>query len=48
MAAVSASAAYAQDAAFNPLGDGADYDNADLLRDETTGCENCEPDPPHE
>ena len=33
---------------FNPLGDGADYDNDDLVRDETTGCENCKAEPPHE
>lgn len=33
---------------FNPLGDGSGSDNADLLRDPTTGCENCEPMPPHE
>ncbi|HHY48205.1 MAG TPA: hypothetical protein GYA10_00425, partial [Alphaproteobacteria bacterium] len=33
---------------FNPLGDGSDYNNADLLRDPTTGCENCAPNPPHE
>ena len=48
LAAVPALGAFAQDAAFNPLGDGADYDNADLLRDETTGCENCKAEPPHE
>lgn len=33
---------------FNPLGDGAGYTNPDLLRDPTTGCENCLPNPPHE
>jgi hypothetical protein len=33
---------------FNPLGDGSTFDNADLLRDKTTGCENCAPVPPHE
>jgi hypothetical protein len=38
--------AMAQD--FNPLGDGSDTNNADLLRDPTTGCENCDPIPPHE
>ena len=32
---------------FNPLGDGSQVNNADLLRDPTTGCENCQP-PPHE
>lgn len=26
---------------FNPLGDGSDSNNPDLLRDPTTGCENC-------
>jgi hypothetical protein len=31
---------------FNPLGDGSDTNNEDLLRDPTTGCENCEPNPP--
>lgn len=33
---------------FNPLGDGSEVTNPDLLRDPTTGCENCEPFPPHE
>ena len=33
---------------FNPLGDGAGFNNADLLRDPTTGCTNCAPNPPHE
>ena len=32
---------------FNPLGDGSDYNNGDLMRDETTGCENCQQ-PPYE
>lgn len=32
-------------AEFNPLGDGSDFNNADLLRDETTGCENCSQQP---
>lgn len=34
--------------AFNPLGDGSDTNNADLLRDPTTGCENCQTFQPHE
>lgn len=33
---------------FNPLGDGSDYENADLLRDTSTGCENCRAAPPYE
>lgn len=33
---------------FNPLGDGSDTNNADLLRDPSTGCENCDAFPPHE
>lgn len=33
---------------FIPLGDGSAANNADLLRDPSTGCENCEPDPPHD
>lgn len=33
---------------FNPQGDGSDTNNADLLRDPTTGCENCETFAPHE
>jgi hypothetical protein len=41
-------AAYAGDESFNPLGDGSEFNNADLVRDETTGCENCAPNPPHE
>lgn len=40
------SASLAED--FNPLGDGSGTNNADLLRDRTTGCENCEPTPPHD
>lgn len=39
--------ALAQDA-FNPLGDGSGTNNADLLRDPTTGCENCQTFLPHE
>ena len=39
-------AASAED--FNPLGDGSGSNNADLLRDTTSGCENCAPNPPHE
>ena len=34
--------------AFNPLGDGSGTNNADLLRDPTTGCENCQTFLPHE
>jgi hypothetical protein len=37
-------AALAED--FNPLGDGSESNNEDMFRDPTTGCENCEPDPP--
>jgi hypothetical protein len=48
LAVCPAAGVLAGDNAFNPLGDGSGYDNADLLRDKTTGCENCEPDPPHE
>jgi hypothetical protein len=48
LAAWPASTVLAGDRAFNPLGDGAGYDNANLLRDRTTGCENCQPKPPHE
>ena len=33
---------------FNPLGDGSGASNFDLLRDATTGCENCVPRPPTE
>lgn len=33
---------------FNPLGDGSGSNNADLLRDTSSGCENCPPMPPHE
>lgn len=33
---------------FNPLGDGSGANNIDLLRDATTGCENCAPVPPRE
>jgi hypothetical protein len=43
-----ASAVLAGDNAFNPLGEGSGYDNTDLLRDKTTGCENCQPNPPYE
>lgn len=35
-------------AEFNPLGDGSGFDNADLVRDPTTGCENCAGAAPHE
>jgi hypothetical protein len=41
-----ASAALAQ--TFNPLGDGSAFSNADLVRDATTGCQNCAPEPPHD
>jgi hypothetical protein len=40
-AALAAAAGPALAAEFNPLGDGSDVNNADLLRDETSGCENC-------
>jgi opacity protein-like surface antigen len=40
--------AIAGDDTFNPLGDGSDFNNSDLTRDPTTGCENCEPNPPHD
>ncbi len=33
---------------FNPLGDGSDFNNADLTRDTATGCENCRATPPYE
>lgn len=33
---------------FNPLGDGSGTNNADLLRDPTTGCENCDTFAPHQ
>ncbi len=45
-AALAAVPALAED--FNPLGDGSGFNNADLVRDPTTGCENCQPNPPHE
>jgi hypothetical protein len=41
-------AAVAGDESFNPLGDGSVTTNEDMLRDPTTGCENCIPNPPHE
>ena len=40
--ALAAAAAPVLGAEFNPLGDGSDFNNADLVRDETTGCENCQ------
>ena len=46
LTAALAQAALAQ--AFNPLGDGSDYSNADLVRDATSACENCAPSPPHD
>ena len=33
---------------YNPLGDGAGFDNVDLTRDPATGCSNCVPQAPHE
>ena len=33
---------------FNPLGDGSDYNNADLTSDPTAVCENCRATPPYE
>lgn len=33
---------------FNPLGDGSDYDNADLTRDTTANCQTCLSEPPRE
>src|SRR5690606_26909765 len=46
LAALLAPAALAED--FNTLGDGSGTNNADLLRDPTTGCENCTIAPPAE
>jgi len=43
--ALAAAAAPVLGAEFNPLGDGSDYNNGDLVRDETTGCENCQQQP---
>lgn len=43
--ALAAAAAPVVGAEFNPLGDGSDFNNGDLVRDETTGCENCQPQP---
>jgi hypothetical protein len=43
--ALAAATAPVLGAEFNPLGDGSDFNNADLVRDETTGCENCQPAP---
>jgi hypothetical protein len=39
--ALAAAAAPVVGAEFNPLGDGSDFNNLDLVRDDTTGCENC-------
>lgn len=39
--ALAAAAAPVFGAEFNPLGDGSDFNNADLLRDGPGGCENC-------
>src|SRR4051812_26152423 len=44
-AALAAAAAPGGGAEFNPLGDGSDFNNGDLVRDETTGCENCQQTP---
>lgn len=45
VAALTAAAGPVLAAEFNPLGDGSDFNNGDLLRDETTGCENCQQQP---
>lgn len=45
--ALAAAAAPVLGAEFNPLGDGSDFNNGDLLRDAASGCENCQP-VPHE
>lgn len=45
VAALAAASAPVAGAEFNPLGDGSDFNNGDLLRDETTGCENCQQTP---
>jgi len=44
-AALAAASAPVMAAEFNPLGDGSDHNNGDLVRDETTGCENCQQQP---
>lgn len=44
-AALAAASAPVAGAEFNPLGDGSDFNNGDLLRDESTGCENCQQTP---
>lgn len=44
-AALAAASAPVVGAEFNPLGDGSDFNNGDLVRDETTGCENCQQQP---
>jgi hypothetical protein len=41
-AALAAASAPVVGAEFNPLGDGSDYNNGDLVRDDTSGCENCD------
>lgn len=43
--ALAAAAAPVVGAEFNPLGDGSEFNNPDLLRDDTTGCENCRQQP---
>jgi len=44
-AALAAASAPVISAEFNPLGDGSDFNNGDLVRDETSGCENCQQQP---
>jgi len=44
-AALAAASAPVVGAEFNPLGDGSDYNNGDLLRDDTSDCENCQQTP---
>jgi hypothetical protein len=44
-AALAAASAPVMGAEFNPLGDGSDYNNGDLLRDGTAGCANCSKQP---
>lgn len=41
-AALAAASAPVVGAEFNPLGDGSDYNNGDLVRDDSSGCENCQ------
>jgi len=44
-AALAAVSAPVVGAEFNPLGDGSEFNNGDLVRDETSGCENCQQTP---